>query len=186
MAYDERSSGYRVGHLHESRGLGLLARGAAQPYVAREDRGEVERAARTDSKRGRDRTSAGPVERSQPARDRNRLGQGARICELLGLKWKYINLKSGVIQILQRNWRGDIDDPKSAALLPARQYHLAAGSWRFKYRGIEDRRAQYGSYDRGIHEDSTHLQGRTHASRPRKPSYRHLEQLAAPGMAGRP
>ena len=41
------------------------------------------------------------------------LATGARISELLGLKWKHIDLKSGVIQIVQRNWRGDIDDPKS-------------------------------------------------------------------------
>jgi integrase len=41
------------------------------------------------------------------------LATGARISELLGLKWKHVDLKSGVIQIVQRNWRGDIDDPKS-------------------------------------------------------------------------
>jgi integrase len=38
---------------------------------------------------------------------------GARISELLGLKWRHIELRGGVIQIVQRNWRGDIDDPKS-------------------------------------------------------------------------
>ena len=156
------------------------------------------------------------------------LATGARISELLGLKWKHIDLKSGVIQIVQRNWRGDIDDPKSktskrpltlgylvdrysakatadkassemwvfartdgsglpalgfrgaaspetgggrrglrfrragSALLPPRQYHLAAGSWRFEYRGVEDRRTQHGPNDRGIHEDPTHPPGRTH------------------------
>jgi integrase len=32
---------------------------------------------------------------------------------MLGLKWKHIDLPNGVIHIVQRNWRGDIDDPKS-------------------------------------------------------------------------
>src|SRR4051794_28421333 len=41
------------------------------------------------------------------------LATGARISELLGLKWRHIDLQAGVIHILQRNWRGDIDDPKS-------------------------------------------------------------------------
>ena len=33
--------------------------------------------------------------------------------KLLGLKWKHIDLQSGVIRIVQRNWRGTIDGPKS-------------------------------------------------------------------------
>jgi integrase len=41
------------------------------------------------------------------------IATGARISEMLGLKWRHIDLKAGVIQIVQRNWRGDIDDPKS-------------------------------------------------------------------------
>jgi len=41
------------------------------------------------------------------------LATGARISELLGLKWKHLDLQGGIIQIVQRNWRGDIDDPKS-------------------------------------------------------------------------
>jgi len=41
------------------------------------------------------------------------IGTGARISELLGLKWRHIDLEGGVIRIEQRNWRGDIDDPKS-------------------------------------------------------------------------
>jgi integrase len=36
-----------------------------------------------------------------------------RISEILGLTWRYVNLEDGVIQIVRRNWRGDIDDPKS-------------------------------------------------------------------------
>ena len=38
---------------------------------------------------------------------------GARISEILGLKWCHVDLKNGVIHIVQRNWRGDIDDPNS-------------------------------------------------------------------------
>jgi integrase len=41
------------------------------------------------------------------------LATGARISEILGLKWQHVDLKDGVIRIVQRNWRGDIDDPKS-------------------------------------------------------------------------
>jgi integrase len=41
------------------------------------------------------------------------IATGARISELLGLTWRHVDLQSGVIQIVQRNWRGDIDDPKS-------------------------------------------------------------------------
>src|SRR5580658_3660256 len=41
------------------------------------------------------------------------IATGARISEILGLKWCHIDLQGGIIQIVQRNWRGDIDDPKS-------------------------------------------------------------------------
>lgn len=39
--------------------------------------------------------------------------EGARISEILGLKWRHVDLQSGVLRIAQRNWRGDIDYPKS-------------------------------------------------------------------------
>ena len=41
------------------------------------------------------------------------LATGARISEILGLTWQHVDLKDGVIHIVQRNWRGDVDDPKS-------------------------------------------------------------------------
>jgi integrase len=41
------------------------------------------------------------------------IATGARISEILGLTWLNVNLQDGVIHIVQRNWRGDIDDPKS-------------------------------------------------------------------------
>jgi integrase len=41
------------------------------------------------------------------------IATGARISEILGLKWLHVDLQNGVIHIVQRNWRGDIDDPKS-------------------------------------------------------------------------
>jgi integrase len=41
------------------------------------------------------------------------IATGARISEILGLTWRHLDLQSGIIHIMQRNWRGDIDDPKS-------------------------------------------------------------------------
>jgi integrase len=41
------------------------------------------------------------------------IATGARISEMLGLQWRHIDLLGGVIHIVQRNWCGDIDDPKS-------------------------------------------------------------------------
>jgi integrase len=41
------------------------------------------------------------------------IATGARISEILGLTWQRVDLKDGVVHIVQRNWRGDIDDPKS-------------------------------------------------------------------------
>src|SRR5208282_2302796 len=41
------------------------------------------------------------------------IATGARISELLGLKWQHVDLQAGILQIVQRYWRGDIDDPKS-------------------------------------------------------------------------
>jgi integrase len=41
------------------------------------------------------------------------IATGARISEILGLKWCHVDLQSGVLRITQRYWRGDIDDPKS-------------------------------------------------------------------------
>lgn len=39
--------------------------------------------------------------------------QAPRISEILGLKWLHVDLENRVIRIVQSNWRGDIDDPKS-------------------------------------------------------------------------
>jgi integrase len=41
------------------------------------------------------------------------IATGARISEILGLKWCHVDLQNGILRIAQRNWRGDIDDPKS-------------------------------------------------------------------------
>lgn len=38
---------------------------------------------------------------------------GTRISEVTGLKLKHVDLERGCIHIDQRNWRGDIDDPKT-------------------------------------------------------------------------
>jgi integrase len=42
------------------------------------------------------------------------LDTGTRISEVTGLKIKYVDLDQGCIRIEQRNWRGDIDEPKTA------------------------------------------------------------------------
>ena len=41
------------------------------------------------------------------------LDTGTRISEVTGLRVKYVNLDMGTIQIAERNWRGDIDVPKT-------------------------------------------------------------------------
>jgi integrase len=41
------------------------------------------------------------------------LDTGTRISEVLGLQLKHVDLEQGSIQIAQRNWRGDIDVPKT-------------------------------------------------------------------------
>src|ERR1039458_6396050 len=42
------------------------------------------------------------------------LDTGTRISEVIGLKIKRVDLDQGCIRIEQRNWRGDIDEPKTA------------------------------------------------------------------------
>jgi integrase len=41
------------------------------------------------------------------------IATGTCTSEILGLTWLNVKLQDGVIYIVQRNWRGDIDDPKS-------------------------------------------------------------------------
>ena len=41
------------------------------------------------------------------------IATGARISEILGLRWEHANLETGVLRIEQRYWRGDISKPKS-------------------------------------------------------------------------
>jgi integrase len=41
------------------------------------------------------------------------IATGARISEVLGLKWKHVNLDDGTIKIEQRVWRQDVGRPKS-------------------------------------------------------------------------
>jgi integrase len=70
------------------------------------------------------------------------LATGARISELLGLKWRHIDLQSGVIQIVQRNWRGDIDDPKSKT--SKRPLTLGYLVDRYRVKGTADKAQQDG------------------------------------------
>lgn len=54
------------------------------------------------------------------------IATGARISEILGLKWRHVDLKDGILHVEQRNWRGDIDDPKSrTSKRPLTLGHLA-------------------------------------------------------------
>jgi integrase len=41
------------------------------------------------------------------------IATGARISEVLGLKWKHVDFKAGTIKIEQRVWRQDVGRPKS-------------------------------------------------------------------------
>jgi integrase len=41
------------------------------------------------------------------------IATGARISEVLGLKWRHVDLDAGIIKIEQRVWHQDIDRPKS-------------------------------------------------------------------------
>ena len=41
------------------------------------------------------------------------LDTGTRISEVTGLMVKHVDLEKGTISIAQRNWRGDIDVPKT-------------------------------------------------------------------------
>src|SRR5262249_55945987 len=41
------------------------------------------------------------------------IATGARISEVLGLKWKHVNLDAGTIKIEQRVWRQEVGQPKS-------------------------------------------------------------------------
>jgi integrase len=41
------------------------------------------------------------------------IATGARISEILGLKWKHVNFAADTIKIEQRLWRQDLDRPKT-------------------------------------------------------------------------
>ena len=48
---------------------------------------------------------------------------GLRISEVLGLRWKHIDLAAGVLKVEERYYRGDVDDPKT----PGSQRIVALG-----------------------------------------------------------
>ena len=55
---------------------------------------------------------------------------GTRISEVTGLKIKHVDFDLGCIRIEQRNWRGDIDEPKTAKS----RRTLALGELKERYR----------------------------------------------------
>jgi integrase len=59
------------------------------------------------------------------------LDTGTRISEVTGLKVKHVDLDQSCIRIEQRNWRGDIDEPKTAKS----RRTLSLGVLRDRYRG---------------------------------------------------
>lgn len=65
------------------------------------------------------------------------IATGARISEILGLKWSHVDLQNGVLRITQRNWRGDIDDPKSKT--SKRPLTLGTLSERYRAKAAADR-----------------------------------------------
>lgn len=65
------------------------------------------------------------------------IATGARISEILGLKWSHVDLQNGVLRITQRNWRGDIDDPKSKT--SKRPLTLGNLSERYRAKAAADR-----------------------------------------------
>ena len=65
------------------------------------------------------------------------IATGARISEILGLQWRHVDLKEGILQIAQRNWRGDIDDPKSKS--SRRQLTLGYLGDRFRVKAAADK-----------------------------------------------
>jgi len=58
------------------------------------------------------------------------LDTGTRISEVTGLRIKRVDIDQGCIRIEQRNWRGDIDEPKTARS----RRTLALGSLTERYR----------------------------------------------------
>lgn len=48
-------------------------------------------------------------------------GTGLRVSEILGLRWRNIDLEAGTLSVEQRWYRGDLDDPKTDASKRVRQ-----------------------------------------------------------------
>ena len=169
------------------------------------------------------------------------IATGARISEVLGLKWKHVNLAAGTIKIEQRVWHQEIGRPKSedsqrilgigdlverfpresrrgrrhagflrlpaeacagkaavglrrsrrtassrgsrglrlrrprAALVPAREHHVAAAGRRQRDRGVEDRRPQRSGDDGRIHFRYGRTAERTDPPHPREAQQRGSE-----------
>lgn len=60
------------------------------------------------------------------------IATGARISEVLGLRWKYVDLDAGTIRIEQRLWRGDLDRPKTEGSRRVLGIGMLAGRFRAK------------------------------------------------------
>lgn len=71
------------------------------------------------------------------------LDTGTRIAEVTGLMIKHVDLEKGTINIAQRNWRGDIDVPKT----PKSRRVLALGALTERYRVWMDKLPRKGQND---------------------------------------
>lgn len=66
-------------------------------------------------------------------------GTGLRVSEVLGLRWRNINLEAGTLTVEQRWYRGDLDEPKSEESRRVRQLGPLVDEFRQRYPGPQAR-----------------------------------------------
>jgi len=118
------------GVFHQSAGVGNSAGHVRQPDAPRQAAQEMGGPGKAHSQRRTDRRGARPIGRPHLLICETCLDTGTRISEVTGLKVKHVDLDQGCIRIEQRNWRGDIDEPKTAKS----KRTLALGALRDRYR----------------------------------------------------
>lgn len=67
------------------------------------------------------------------------IATGARISEVLGLRWKCVHLEAGTIRIEQRLWRGEMDRPKTEGSRRVLGIGILTG--RFRAKAMEEKPA---------------------------------------------
>jgi integrase len=66
-------------------------------------------------------------------------GTGLRVSEVLGLRWRNIDLDAGTLKVEQRWYRGDLDDPKTEGSVRTRQLGPLTDEFRRAYQGPQAR-----------------------------------------------